>query len=98
LQGIENGFAALIREKIASAKTYPASSRQAGHEGKVLVAFVLSKDGHVLDASIQRTSSHEKLDDAALEAVKKASPFPPIPEKLRRESMSFKLPISFNLK
>lgn len=98
LQGIENGFATLIRERIASAKTYPSTARQAGHEGKVLVAFVLDKDGHVVDLSVQRTSSHARLDDAALEAVKKASPFPPIPEKLRRDSMSFKLPISFNLK
>lgn len=98
LQGIENGFAGLIRERIAAAKAYPTASRQAGHEGKVLVAFVLSKDGQVLDVSVQRTSNHERLDEAAVEAVKKAAPFPPIPEKIKRDSMSFKLPISFNLR
>lgn len=98
LLGLENGFASLIRERIAAAKTYPTAARQAGQEGKVLVAFVLDKDGHILDLSVQRSSGHEKLDEAAVEAVKKAASFPPIPEKLKRETMSFKLPISFNLR
>lgn len=98
LKGIEDGFALLIRERIASAKTYPPAARQAGQEGKVLVAFVLGKDGRILDLAVDRSSSHERLDQAAVQAVKNAGPYPPIPEKLGRDSISFKLPISFNLR
>lgn len=98
LKGIEDGFALLIRERIASAKTYPPAARQAGQEGRVLVAFILGKDGRILDLAVDRSSSHERLDQAAVQAVKNAGPYPPIPEKLGRDSISFKLPISFNLR
>ena len=98
LQGIEEGFASLIRGKIATAKIYPPASRRAGHEGKVLIAFTLSKAGQILELSIDRSSGHESLDQAAMQAIKTASPYPPIPEKLGRESIAFKLPISFNLR
>ncbi len=98
LQGIEEGFAALVREKIVAAKSYPALARQREFEGRVLISFTLSKNGRVHDLAVKTSSGYETLDDAAIQAVKNAGPFPPIPEKLGRETIAFKLPLSFTLR
>ena len=98
LHGVEDGFAMLVREKIAAAKAYPASARARGFEGKVLISFTLNKNGRILDLAVHTSCGHALLDDAAVQAVRNASPFPPIPEKLGRESIAFNLPISFTLR
>lgn len=98
LRGVEESFASLVREMIAAAKTYPASAKKREFEGKVLIAFTLSKNGRVIDLAINASSGYETLDNAALQAVRNAGPFPPIPEKLGRETIVFNLPISFSLR
>lgn len=98
VSAIEDLFASMIREKIAAAKTYPQSALIAGHEGRALVAFTITQNGQLLHLSLEGVSGYESLDEAAMQAVKKASPYPPIPEKLRRNSITFKLPISFKLR
>ncbi len=48
---------------------YPAVSREAGHQGYVIVKALLDKDGIVLDAIAYRSSGHPLLDRAAIEAA-----------------------------
>ncbi len=49
---------------------YPALSRRLGEEGEVLVSVTIEPDGSVSAASIERTSGHDRLDSAALSAVR----------------------------
>lgn len=51
---------------------YPEMSRQLGEEGRVEFLLQLSATGTVDGAEITRTSGHRRLDQAALEAVKRA--------------------------
>jgi periplasmic protein TonB len=92
------GFSSNVRGKIAIAKYYPGLARRKGWEGKPVIEFLIGKNGELLDYSIAVSSSYEILDQAALDAVKKASPYPKIPELLQQDSIRFKLPISFKLK
>ncbi len=94
---LRNGFSSDVRGKIAIAKYYPGLAREKGWEGKPVIEFQIGKNGELLDSSIAVSSTHEILDLAALDAVKKASPYPKIPKSLQTDSIKFKLPISFRL-
>ncbi|MFQ5443365.1 MAG: energy transducer TonB [Nitrospinales bacterium] len=98
LQKIREGFTSQVREKIAMNKRYPKIARKRGFEGKPMVTFTLAKNGTLLEIKIEQPSPHSILDKGAIQTVKNAAPYPPIPEQLHLESMQFKLPISYVLK
>lgn len=60
---------------------YPRMARKMGWEGKVVVCFVICKDGHVENMRIIKSSGFSALDKNALETIKKAAPFPNPPAK-----------------
>ena len=49
---------------------YPRESRKNGEEGVVTVAAKISRDGHVLSLFVKKSSSYDRLDAAAISAVK----------------------------
>lgn len=53
-----------------SAPTYPAMSRRQGEVGVVLLRVELSETGHVANARVQASSGFDRLDEAALAAVR----------------------------
>ncbi len=56
--------------------SYPRVARQLGWEGRVVVSFVLLFDGSVRDVKVMQSSGRDVLDRNAVEAVRKAVPFP----------------------
>lgn len=48
---------------------YPDISKRLGEEGKVLVQFTIAADGTVVNAAVQGTSGHDRLDQAAVECI-----------------------------
>ncbi len=53
-----------------SAPTYPAISRRMGEEGKLMLRVELDEKGHIDQARVIDSSGYDRLDKAALEAVK----------------------------
>ena len=53
-----------------SAPAYPAISRRLGEMGVVVVQVELSETGHVTVAKVQTASGFDRLDEAALAAVR----------------------------
>jgi protein TonB len=98
LNGLRRLFTREVRQRIADAKYYPRIARRRGMEGQPVVAFTLSKGGGLMRADLARTSGYQLLDQAALEAVHRAAPYPEIPAELKTDTFQFKLPISFVLK
>ena len=45
--------------------TYPASSKEAGHEGLVKICYVVEKDGTVREAWVATSSGYAELDEVA---------------------------------
>jgi protein TonB len=70
------GNYAYIRDAIQQGIAYPAVARKMGWEGKVVVAFLVLSDGSVRDVRVVQGSGHPALDRGAVEAVRKAAPFP----------------------
>jgi len=49
---------------------YPRIAKSRGWQGKVLLRVQVTADGHSAGISVQQSSGHEMLDEAAIEAVK----------------------------
>jgi TonB family protein len=97
LDAVRKGFSSSVWGKIAQAKYYPSLARKRGWEGKPIVEFKLARNGDLLSSAITLNSPYKILNEAALNAVKNAVPYPQIPERLKVDSIRFKLPISFIL-
>lgn len=78
------------------APTYPMSARRMGEQGKVLLKVLVSEDGKATTVQVDRSSGHSKLDEAAVEAVKKWS-FIPAKRSNKPMSAYVLVPINFSL-
>lgn len=89
--GIE-GLAKYLQKNIQ----YPKEAMQAGIEGKVIVSFVIDKQGLVQNAKIIK-SMREDFDEEALRVVRAMPKWRPGTQKGKRVAVSFNLPIAFKL-
>nr|MBF0221131.1 energy transducer TonB [Desulfobulbaceae bacterium] len=73
-----------IQQSIQQLVNYPRTARRMGWEGKVVLEFIICKDGTVKDIGIVESSGFKALDKNAVNTIKKAAPFPipPIAAKL----------------
>jgi|GEM_PF-6899385 len=94
---IWRAYSSTILNKVKHVKKYPLMAKKNEIEGRVIVAFKVNRKGIIQNMSINKSSGHDILDSAALHAVKEAGPYDPIPNRLALQTMSFKLPISFDL-
>lgn len=81
-----------ILVKIRRKLVYPESARQKRIEGRVKAQFVVKRDGSVSNLEVFQSSGSSLLDEAALLAVRKASPLPKPPT-----SAKIVIPISFRI-
>ena len=87
----------MVRLKIESRKAYPESAQQRNIEGLVVVEFVIGSAGGVSGLKVTSGSGYLSLDNAAILAVKKASPFSSPPAKFFNNPVRVKVPIMFEL-
>jgi protein TonB len=69
---------AQIRRRIEGAKRYPEAARREGIQGNVHVRFRVREDGQVDTVEVARSSGSRLLDDASLDTIRRAAPFPPV--------------------
>jgi protein TonB len=80
-----------VASKIARNK--PASDTAASAQGVTLISFTILGNGLIAELKIAKSSGHSALDQAAMAAVGKSSPFAPPPSGMNRK---FTVPIRFN--
>jgi len=71
-----------LYETVARHSSYPSAAKKLRLAGVTYLAFRLDRRGNVLDSWVQRSSGSEMLDNAALAALDRAQPLPPIPSSL----------------
>jgi len=86
-----------LRARLERARVYPMEARDRGWSGAATVRFVIGRDGSVERLELVAGSGKRVLDEAALDAVRRASPFPSFPPELRRETLDLTLPVAFRL-
>lgn len=77
---------------------YPRRALRNEYEGTVRLLVVIDRSGKVIEVQIEESSSHKLLDDAALKAVKKASPYPAVPASISEETFAFSVPVAFRIR
>ncbi|MBC8199964.1 MAG: energy transducer TonB [Desulfobacteraceae bacterium] len=92
-----NDYFEIVRLRIESHKSYPSAAKTRQIEGRVTVRFVIELDGHISSLKIAKSTRYRALDQAALNAVKEASPFPRPPKNLFKRSIPLEITIMFEL-
>lgn len=98
-QDVQRQYLSLVSEALQRHKRYPSVARRRGLSGKVVLDFVILPNGQVTEVQIVASQStrHGTLNQAALRALKRASPLPPFPKALKKPSLRVTLPILYEL-
>lgn len=91
---VHDRILALLHKAIAAHQAYPDDASDRGESGHVKIGFVLHPDGHLDQLSILQSSGYSSLDQAALQAVRGASPIS-IPDRQLSKSDYFSIDIIF---
>jgi protein TonB len=67
-------------------------------KGTAVVHFSVNSKGEITASRITKSSGSKVLDDAALAAVERSSPFPEIPDTLRRDHIEVSVPFRFTVR
>jgi protein TonB len=90
-------YLALLRRRVQEAMTYPASARRRGLSGTVHLEIALESTGIISDVTLARSSSHDVLDEAAVDAVRSLRRVP-FPTGVRPRPLRVRLPVVFELR
>jgi TonB family protein len=95
--GAYAGYISLLRRRVQEALTYPPAARRRGLSGAVHLDISVEPSGRISQVLVVRSSSHELLDAAALDAVRtlRQVPFPP---GVRPRPVRVRLPVVFELR
>lgn len=91
--GDANSFMAWVQKNI----NYPAAARENNEQGKVVVNFVVGKDGKVGDVKVLKGVS-ETIDAEAVRVVSQSPDWTPATDKGVAVPVNYTLPIVFALK
>jgi len=70
----------------AGTLNFPGEAKRRNLYGSLLLDVALYSDGSVAEISVRRSSGYKILDDAAVNIVRIAAPFPPFPENIRKDT------------
>lgn len=80
---------------LARYRSYPTIA--ANQNAQVTLSFVLDRSGHVVSATVAKSSGDAAIDQAALTMMQRADPVPAPPASVASKGLNFSLPIVFTL-
>ncbi len=98
INDIENRYLAELRDAILDQRRYPQRARRLMQEGTVTISFLLLANGEIKEVSLEKSSGHRLLDNAAINSLKRLKKFKPIPEELQREDWGMSIGLDFRLR
>jgi TonB family protein len=87
----------IIKQKIQQVRKYPAAARQKGIEGRVGISFTILRQGALKSAEVISSSGSMLLDEEAVATIKRASPFPGLPQDYPGQEWAMDGNITFNM-
>lgn len=85
-----------LHRRIIELRHYPSTARLNGWEGKVVLKVSIRQDGQLKEVEVVKSSGHESLDQAAIEAVRRACPLH-MKHELTAPMVVLHLPVSYSL-
>ncbi|MBU0973671.1 MAG: TonB family protein [Proteobacteria bacterium] len=87
----------MLQMRIHRFKQYPDAAKTNHIQGRVKIQFILTDDGSLTQIKLLKSSHHGNLDEAAMDAIKRASPFPRPPGFLIKTPVTLQIDILFEL-
>jgi protein TonB len=85
-----------LHSAIQKVQIYPETALSMQRSGRVTVSFDLSPDGNIANLKLVKSSNTLSLDNAALDAIRHASPFQGI-NKYLRAVKNFQIDLTFEM-
>lgn len=76
-------------------KRYPPDAQRTRTEGVTYVLFTMTRDGRVLNASVERSAGNATLDREGLDLLARAEPLPSLPHDQPGETLRLVVPVQF---
>lgn len=86
-----------ILEWLQRHRRYPRSALRSRLQGDVGVRFVIDRQGRLLSAEVVSSSGYKLLDQAALELLQRAQPYPLPPLDPGVDRLELSLPVAYRL-
>ena len=77
-----------LKDRIEGIWKYPPDAAMRGIYGDLLIEFTIKKNGRLSDVALVRTSGHRSLDQAAMQALKDAEPYWPLPDEWGKDALT----------
>ena len=90
-------YLAALRQRIQQSVRYPATARRRGISGTVNVEILILANGAVSDVTVLDSSTHQALDEAALDTIR-ALPRMPLPPDVPARPLRVHVPIVFQMR
>ncbi|MBF0359180.1 MAG: energy transducer TonB [Magnetococcales bacterium] len=87
----------IIRRLIKMSWIYPLQAQLNKMAGTIKLSFSIDRHGKLLDIVVLRSSGRKILDQAAIHALRKASPFPALPDDWQLERLNIKVNFEYIL-
>lgn len=82
------GYMRMLKDKIERIWRYPKAAARRRISGDLYIKFSINRDGSLGDVELVRTSGYKDLDKAAMDALKNAEPYWPLPEDWKEDQLS----------
>lgn len=86
-----------VRNRVNANMDYPRSAIRRNHQGTVRVSLMLNRDGSIYSVELVEDCEHDSLNTAAIEGVRAAAPFDPIPSTVQGDQALAEFPVTFAL-
>lgn len=93
-QALQDYVLQVVR-KLSAARFYAASPSAQNGRGVVVARLTVGRDGGLVDLSLPKQSGLAGVDGSVLDAIRRAAPFPPLPEGFTENRFTFIVPINY---
>ncbi|MBF0611651.1 MAG: energy transducer TonB [Magnetococcales bacterium] len=84
-----------VKHRIEQVWVYPNSAKKNRQTGNLLLEFTIDREGNMVEIELLRSSGVSLLDDAAIKAISKAGPFPPLPNEWNKQQLRVKVTFEY---
>ena len=92
---LSNQYEQSLVEWVDKRVTYPPSAFKRGLEGQGIFKIRITRDGAVQMVKVEKSTRSQLLDREAVKALRRLSPFPPMPDDLPGSDFTFVTPVTF---
>ena len=91
-----NDYLSRVFRQLQQHRVFPRVAEDNKQSGIVMTRIVINRDGGLIDVRVTQSSGVPAIDQAELEAIRKAAPFPPVPSDMPGDPVALNLRMNYN--